>query len=223
MKPGVRGLYAVTPELTMEALLKAVSAAIAGGARIVQYRDKRGSSGRRLGQATALQALCRRHDVPLIINDDPALASAVGADGVHLGADDVSPAAARRRLGPRALIGVSCYASLARAEAAQAAGADYVAFGSFYPSPTKPGACHAPLELLQQAKRALKIPVVAIGGITPTNGAGLVARGADALAVIHGLFGSDDIAATAQRYARLFPETGEGGNPFRTTTAGMAP
>ncbi|HHH35835.1 MAG TPA: thiamine phosphate synthase [Gammaproteobacteria bacterium] len=223
MKPAVRGLYAVTPELALEALLEAVSAAIAGGARLVQYRDKCSSSRQRLRQAKALQALCRRHGVPLIINDDPALASTVGAAGVHLGAADVSPGAARRRLGPRALIGVSCYASLSRAEAAQAAGADYVAFGSFYPSPTKPGACRAPLELLQQAKRALKIPVVAIGGITPANGAGLVARGADAVAVIHGLFGSEDIEAAARCYARLFPDHSESGNPSRTTTAGKAP
>ncbi|ROR34793.1 thiamine phosphate synthase [Inmirania thermothiophila] len=200
------GLYVLTDgALTPGArLLPAVAAAIRGGARLVQYRDKGGDARRRLEEATALAALCRRAGVPLVVNDDPALARAAGAAGVHLGADDPDPAEARRLLGPQALVGVSCYDSLARAEEAAAAGADYVAFGSFFPSRTKPAARRAPPALLQRARARLALPLVAIGGITPDNGAALVAAGADLLAVVHGVFGAADIEAAARRYAALF-------------------
>ncbi len=206
MKGAVRGLYAITPALPTPELLTAVAAAIAGGAALVQYRSKETAPTLRHDQAAALLALCRDHGVPLIINDDAELAAALGADGVHLGAEDGAIAAARRLLGSKALIGASCYNDLQRARAAAAAGADYLAFGSFYPSSSKPGARRASPQLLQQAKIALKIPVVAIGGITPANGAALVAGGADALAAIAGLFGSDDIRAAARRYTKLFQD-----------------
>lgn len=198
----VRGLYAVTrpsPHLEAE-----VEAALQGGARLIQYRDKSASPAGRSERAGALTRLCARYDALLIINDDPELARAVGAAGVHLGRDDPGIAVARRSLGPSALIGVSCYNDLARAYDAVGAGADYIAFGSFFPSTTKPDAVHAPVSLLAEAKRAFAVPVVAIGGITPDNGRALVATGADALAVIEGVFAQPDIVAATRRYMALF-------------------
>ena len=203
---GLAGLYAITDTtLTPGARLPAVvEAAIRGGARLVQYRDKSSDTSRRLGEARSLAALCRGHGATFIVNDDVELALESGADGVHLGRDDASLAAARVRLGPRALIGVSCYDSLPAAVTAAHSGADYVAFGSFYASDSKPGAVRAPLDLLTRARRELSIPICAIGGITPGNGAALIAAGADMLAVIRGLFAAEDVTAAAQSYARLF-------------------
>ncbi|HEV7164618.1 MAG TPA: thiamine phosphate synthase [Gammaproteobacteria bacterium] len=202
----LQGLYAITDgSLTPgTGLATAVEAAIRGGARLVQYRDKSTDASRRSREARALADLCRDHGASFIVNDDVELALETGADGVHLGHDDTDITAARVRLGPRALIGVSCYDSLERAVAAAHAGADYVAFGSFYASDSKPGAVRAPLALLTEARRHLSIPLCAIGGITPENGAALVAAGADMLAVIRGVFAAEDVTATAQSYARLF-------------------
>jgi thiamine-phosphate pyrophosphorylase len=141
----------------------------------------------------------------LIVNDSVALAREVAADGVHLGREDGDVAAARRALGPAAVIGVSCYDELQRARDARAAGADYVAFGSFFPSPTKPGAVRASLDLLRQARRELDLALVAIGGIGAQNAAGLIDAGADALAVVSALFDATDVEAQARRISRLFP------------------
>jgi thiamine-phosphate pyrophosphorylase len=201
-----RGLYAVTdPVLTPgPRLLEAVAAAIDGGAVMVQYRHKTVAEVGRRRDAEALLELCRTRGVPLIINDDVELAAALGADGVHIGRDDMPVGEARKVLGRDAIIGVSCYDSLQAARAAAASGADYVAFGSFYPSTIKPQAVRAELELLRQGRARLSLPIAAIGGITPENGARLVAAGADLLAVITGVFGSDDTAAAARRYAALF-------------------
>lgn len=185
-------------------LTAAVAQALTGGARLIQYRDKGVDALRRRAEATALCALCRAHGVPLLINDDVALAATVGAAGVHLGRDDIPLIEARARLGTRALIGVSCYNSLDRAHQAIAAGADYVAFGRFFPSHSKPDALQADPVLLNQAHATLSVPVVAIGGITPDNGVELLAAGADILAVIDGVFAQPDIEAAARRYARLF-------------------
>lgn len=201
-----RGLYVITdadllPDAALEA---AVAAAIAGGARVVQYRDKSDDAARRHAQAAALVALCHARGVPLIVNDDVALAAAVGAAGVHVGKDDAALAAARAALGPQALIGVSCYADLALARAAVAGGADYVAFGAFFPSRIKPGAVRADPALLRAARAELPCPIVAIGGITAGNGAGLVAAGADSLAVISDVFGATDMRAAAAALAALF-------------------
>lgn len=202
----LHGLYAVTDSGAAPAtpLAEAVAAAIRGGARLVQYRDKSGDAARRLREAQALLTVCREHEVPLIINDDVDLAVEVGADGVHLGREDAPLDEVRVRAGPRAILGMSCYDSLERALAAEQAGADYVAFGSFFASPSKPKAARAPLELLRTARQRLNVPCCAIGGITPDNGALLVAAGADMLAVISGLFASGDIESAARRYARLF-------------------
>lgn len=178
--------------------------AIAGGAQIVQYRDKKHAAAERARQASELAELCRQHNVLFIVNDDVALAKQSRADGVHLGREDAALAPARAQLGPQAVIGVSCYNELARAQAAEKQGADYVAFGRFFPSRTKPQAVPASLDLLREAKQQLHIPIVAIGGITPENGAALIAAGADALAVIEGVFGQPDIRAAARRYAQLF-------------------
>ncbi|WP_372523522.1 thiamine phosphate synthase [Sulfuricaulis sp.] len=213
VRPQLAGLYAIADTLYLDDahLMPAVGEATAGGARIVQYRDKKHVAADRARQVTELASLCRQHGALFIINDDVELAKQVQAAGVHLGRDDVSLAQARAQLGSQAIIGVSCYNELARAVRAQAEGADYVAFGSFFPSRTKPQAVRAGLELLCEAKQKLHIPVVAIGGITPENGAHLLAAGADALAVIEGVFGQVDIRAAAQRYARLFTKPNDTG------------
>jgi len=206
--PLPRGLYAITDNQLIPPgeLTHRVSLAIAGGAAVIQYRDKHAATAAGLDEATSLVVLCRQHGIPLIINDDVELAATIGAAGVHLGRDDASLQAARARLGEAAIIGISCYNDLQRARQAVLAGADYVAFGRFYPSHSKPEAVPAEPVLLRQAAAELSIPVVAIGGITPENGPALLAAGASMLAVIHGVFGQPDIAAAAQRYADLFPE-----------------
>jgi thiamine-phosphate pyrophosphorylase len=197
-----RGLYAITDGPRAD-LVDACAAAIEGGAAILQYRDKTSDRARRRDEASALAALCARQRVPLIVNDDVELAAGIGAAGVHLGEDDADIAAARYRLGNSAIIGVSCYASLERARKLAAVGADYLAFGAFYPSATKPHNRRAEADLLRDAK-ALGKPLVAIGGITPDNAALLIAAGADFVAAISGVFGQPDIADAARRYASQF-------------------
>jgi thiamine-phosphate pyrophosphorylase len=196
------GLYAIT-DGPREDLLAACEAALEGGAALLQYRDKTRDAARRLAEARALAALCARYAAPLIVNDDVDLAAAVGAAGVHLGEEDADVASARARLGANAIIGVSCYDSLDRARTLAAAGADYLAFGAFHPSPTKPNARKATLALLHEAN-AFGLPLVAIGGITPENGAAIVAAGADYLAVISAVFGVSDVSAASKEFASLF-------------------
>jgi thiamine-phosphate pyrophosphorylase len=198
------GLYVITAAQTS---LDDVAAAIRGGASIVQYRDKSAETSKRLREAGALRRLCAGSGVRFIVNDDLALAAAVEADGVHVGREDAAVTSARERLGDRAIIGVSCYNDFARAEAAARAGADYIAFGAFFGSPTKPQAPRATPDLLVRAKRELSMPVVAIGGITPQNGASLIAAGADMLAVISAVFSQPDIAGASRRFSDLFPES----------------
>ncbi len=208
----IGGLYAIADRgLLGERLVEAATLALRGGTRLLQYRDKQGPRIQRLELARRLLECCREHGVPLLINDDVDLAGEIGADGVHLGSADVTIARARERLGPRALIGRSCYDRLELALQAQQEGADYVAFGRFFPSRTKPGAVPCPISLLGEARQALSLPIVAIGGITPENGGRLIAAGADALAVIHGLFGQPDIEATASHFDRLFSPRRRGG------------
>lgn len=205
----VRGLYAVTPDLADTALLVArVGAALEGGVRLVQYRNKVATRELRLEQARALKSACERHGAALIVNDDVDVAIAVDAHGVHLGRDDNFGPEIRGRLGPGKLVGVSCYRSLERAHAAVRDGADHVAFGGFYLSQVKPSATRAPVDLLTQAKAELDVPVVAIGGITAENGAALVTAGADALAVISALFNAPDVRAAAEQFKPLFDRDG---------------
>lgn len=201
----IRGLYAVTPDESDTSVLAAkVSAALNGGATLVQYRNKQADAGRRREQAVALLTVCRARGVPLIINDDVNLVLDTNADGVHLGADDGSIEAARARLAPHQIVGASCYNRLQTAVTAQAAGATYVAFGSFFPSSIKPAAVAAPLQLLRDARVALAVPVVAIGGITAENAARLIAAGADSVAVISALFAASDVTAVARQIAAHF-------------------
>ena len=200
-----RGLYAITDGPRPD-LLSAVEAVLRGGAVLLQYRDKTLDAERRLREARALRALCGRYGASLMVNDDVELAFAVGADGVHLGEDDVGIAQARERLGTDAIIGVSCYDSLERARQLAAVGADYLAFGAFFASPTKPHARRATLDQLREAK-PLGLPLVAIGGITPDNAQPLIDAGADFLAVISGVFGGPDPFGNAERYKKLFLAT----------------
>ena len=180
-----------------------------GGARTVQYRNKSADSVMRLEQARALRELALEFSVPLIINDDPGLALLTDADGVHLGGEDGTVAAAREVLGSGKIIGVSCYNRMPLAQQAVRQGADYVAFGSFFASTVKPDAVTASPDLLRRASREIDLPLVAIGGITAINGAQLLEAGANALAVISALFGSDDIQNTARQFANFnYPEFG---------------
>jgi thiamine-phosphate pyrophosphorylase len=199
----LRGLYAVTPDaLDIEPLARKVEQALAGGAVALQYRNKLVARDKRLAQAHCLAALAQGYGVPFIVNDDVEIALAVGANGAHLGRDDADLRASRARLAGK-ILGASCYDRLELARAAVAAGADYVAFGAAFASPTKPAAVRAPLSLFGEAK-ALGVPLAAIGGITLENAPQLLAAGADLLAVISDLFDAADIAARARQYARLF-------------------
>lgn len=200
-----KGLYAVTPDLADSAdLLRRVRLALAGGAQVLQYRNKLATAALGLTQATALRQLTREFAVTFIVNDDAHLAAQVEADGVHLGSGDADIRAARQILGPHKIIGISCYNRLILAHAAAKAGADYVAFGAFFSSQIKPDAAVADINLLRQANAELDVAIVAIGGITAHNGAVLVQAGADALAVISDLFDAADITAAAQNFSKLF-------------------
>ena len=202
------GLCAVTLDDPLLPRLSAlVKAALDGGTPFVQYRNKMASRALRRAQAAEMLRICRAVGAKLIINDDVWLAVEIGADGAHLGRDDApggSLAAARDALGSKRILGVSCYNELARGEEAAAAGADYLAFGSMFPSRTKPRAVQAPLELLGEARRRFGLPVAAIGGITLDNAPQVIAAGADMLAVVSDLFDAMDIKARAQAYQALF-------------------
>ena len=201
----LRGLYAITPDCADGArLLADVEAALTGGCRIVQYRDKLSAMPEQLARANALRALTARHGARLLINDDLALCRLVHADGVHLGRDDGNLRLARAILGPDKILGASCYADFATAVAAASAGANYVAFGAVHPSPTKPTAVRAETELFFRTKSAFTADVCAIGGITLENAPPLLAAGVDLLAVITDLFSAPDIAARAAQYQQLF-------------------
>ena len=202
----LRGLYAITDSalLAEGRLLPYVEAALQGGACLVQYRDKSQDANRRHDEAAALADLCRQHGAQLIINDDLALARALGA-GLHLGQEDGSLAAARAELGANAIIGGTCHASLELAEAATQGGVSYLAFGRFFASSTKPNAPPAPLELLDQARSRFDRPVCAIGGVTLDNAPYLLDHGVDLLAVVHSLFSAAD-ASEVERRARAFAQ-----------------
>ncbi|HPT50153.1 MAG TPA: thiamine phosphate synthase [Accumulibacter sp.] len=207
----LRGLYAITPDGESPAvLLDRVGAALRGGAALVQYRDKGGDDTRRAEVARALLILCRRFGARLLINDDLALALAVGADGVHLGAGDGDLRAARSALGTGRILGASCYAEFERAREAVAAGVDYVAFGAVFASPTKPLAVRAPLSLFARCRDELRLPSCAIGGITSVNAASLLAAGADMLAVVSDLFEAPDVSTRAAAYQHLFEDRAHG-------------
>ncbi len=202
----MKGLYAITDtaNLSSEIMLTRTEEILRAGAKLLQYRNKQADENTRLTEARQLIDLCKQYTVPLIINDDIALAIKVDADGIHLGKSDPSIADARERLGNKAMIGCSCYNDLDRAQQAANSGADYIAFGAFFPSPTKPEAAHATPDIIQTAKQKFNLPVVAIGGITPENGQSLIEAGADMLAVISGIYASETPFNTATKYIELF-------------------
>lgn len=203
MKFPAAGLYAITQTegKTNECIVQDVNAALKGGAKVIQYRDKRPTD--KLSLAKQLRLLCKKFAVPLLINDDARLAHQIGADGVHIGKNDGSIVAARSLLGPKAIIGVSCYDDINIALQAQRDGVDYVAFGRFFPSNSKPLALTAHTQTLQLAKKQITLPIVAIGGILPENGHTLLTAGADVLAVIGGVFDNDP-ERSAKAYSKLF-------------------
>jgi len=194
----LRGLYAITPD--GPDVMQKVQQALEGGIALLQYRRKGFSREFLLQEAKQMHRLAQRHQVPFIVNDDVELALELGADGVHLGREDCDLAAARKKMKAK-LLGASCYDRLDLAKAAVAAGADYVAFGSVFSSPTKPAAVRAPLSLFQDN---IGVPLCAIGGVTLQNAAQLLAAGADCLAVISDLFEAPDIAEKARAYGKLF-------------------
>lgn len=202
--PTPRGVYLITPDEPDTARLLARTAPLlAAGATWLQYRNKTASDALRREQATALQALCAAHGVPLIVNDDPELAQAIGAAGVHLGGTDGDIGAARALLGPDAIIGASCYDQLANAERAVAEGASYIAFGAFFPTTTKVTSSRAHVDLLRQSA-ALGVPRVAIGGLSPDNVGPIIDAGADLLAVVSGIYAAQDPVATQRAYLARF-------------------
>ncbi len=202
----MRGLYLVTPNWDdTEKLIAATDAALGAGAALVQYRHKEAGPDLRKEQAAALLALCRRHGRPLVINDHVDLCQAIDADGVHLGHTDAGIREARTLLGKDKIVGASCYGELALARAAAEAGASYVAFGGFYPSPVKKYTFVTPPEMLDQARAEFSLPIVVIGGMTPNNAAPLVARGIDLVAAITSVYGSRDPGAAARAFGALFP------------------
>lgn len=203
--PRLKGVYVITdPTLMAGDLLLKTEASIRAGASIVQYRNKQATTDQQLTEATILRELCLENDTVFIINDDPELAVAVDADGVHLGQADTSLSAARQLLGNDKIIGVSCNNRFEYAQQAVNQGADYLAFGRFYPSLTKPHAPQASDDLLQKAQALWSLPIAAIGGITPQNGKQLIHSGATMLAVIHGIFAQQDVHAATLDYVRLF-------------------
>jgi thiamine-phosphate pyrophosphorylase len=205
MASRISGLYAVTPDLAdTVVLLDKVDAALRGGARIVQYRSKCADAVLQRSQAVAIAAVCRKRRALFIVNDSAELARETDADGVHLGKDDGAVGRARAMLGAGKLIGVSCYNEIGLARSAIAQGADYVAFGSFFSSGTKPAAVRADVQLLRLATSEIALPIVAIGGIDVDNAAGLIEAGADAVAVIGALFDSSDVENQARRFVDLF-------------------
>jgi thiamine-phosphate pyrophosphorylase len=206
MQAHLKGLYLVTPDWDDTDKLVAVSdAGLKGGAALLQYRHKTASPALRREQAAALLALCRRHGKPFIINDYPELCIELDADGIHVGGTDATVAEVRRQVGPQRIVGSSCYGSLELAQAAQAAGASYVAFGGFYPSRIKKYEVSTEADIVTRAKAMVALPNVVIGGMTRENAVPLIAAGADMVAVISSVYFADDPEAAARELAGIFP------------------
>jgi thiamine-phosphate pyrophosphorylase len=202
----LRGLYVITDAqlIPRPRFVETVEAAVRGGASMVQLREKDAPQDEVIRLGRELLAVTRRHGALLIINDHPAVAKAVGADGAHVGREDPSVEETRALLGPTAIIGASCYGDVSRAVAAEQAGADYVAFGTPFPSPTKAKRTDISLEIFQEVKRHVKVPVFAIGGITIDNVRQVIDAGADGIAVVSGVFAAPDVEAAARALAYLF-------------------
>ena len=201
----IKGLYAITPDMAdLNTLIHKTQLAIEGGAFMVQYRSKIQDRAVKIQQCAAILRLCREYDVPCIVYDDVEMCRVLKEDGVHLGENDDNIAEVRRILGEYAIIGSSCYDQLDRAKQAQKEGASYVAFGAVFPTPTKPNAPRATLELLREAKSQIHIPIVAIGGITVNNAHDVIEAGVDAIAVITSLYESNSIKETAETFLKMF-------------------
>jgi thiamine-phosphate pyrophosphorylase len=201
----IKGLYAITPDSAdLNTLIQKTQLAIEGGAFMVQYRSKINDRDVKMQQCAAILRICREYDIPCIVNDDVEMCRVLKADGVHLGENDDNIAEVRYILGEDAIIGSSCYDQLNRAKQAQKEGASYVAFGAVFPTPTKPNAPRATLELLREAKSEIQIPIVAIGGITVNNAHDVIKTGIDAIAVITSLYEAKTIKETAETFAKMF-------------------
>lgn len=199
------GLYGITPDLADTATLHAqTNQILAGGAKLIQYRNKKANKVLRKRQAKLILQLCRAYGIPLIINDHPDLAMEIDADGVHIGEHDADITAVRDQLGTNKIIGASCYNNLELAIHAEAKGADYVAFGAFYATSTKQNTVIAPLEVLNQAKRVITVPIVGIGGINLVNARIIIKNGADAVAVSNALYQAADVCKTAMTFSQFF-------------------
>lgn len=205
------GVYAITPcgMMDFHEILRRSALLLAGGLCALQYRDKDAGDTEKRRRALRLLELCRTHHTPLIINDDPPLAAAIGADGVHVGADDPDPTQARQLLGPSAIIGISCYDDVDKAARVARSGADYVALGAFFPTTTTTPRSRATLDTLRRTRSRVACPIVAIGGITPENSPGLAAAGADAVAVISSLYFAGDPQQQLRRFNQLFSDSRE--------------
>ena len=201
----IKGLYAITPDSAdLNTLIQKTQLAIEGGAFMVQYRSKIRDRDVKMQQCAAILRLCREYDVACIVNDDVEMCRILDADGVHLGENDDNIAEVKHILGEDSIIGSSCYDQLNRAKKAQKEGASYVAFGAVFPTPTKPNAPRATLELLREAKSEIQIPIVAIGGITMNNAHDVIETGIDAIAVITSLYESNSIKETAETFSQMF-------------------
>lgn len=205
--PQLRGLYAISDSRLSpgEAVVQHVEQALLGGCRIIQYREKSLPYEAKLAHAEHLKALCDEHQAMLFINDDVKLAMRLGCH-VHLGQEDMPLARARDILGGDAIIGATCHNSLELAEKAVLDSADYLAFGAFFPSPTKPNAIQAELATLSRAKQLFDLPIVAIGGITLDNCTQVIENGADMIAVISALFAPSDIQQQSERFQQHFKD-----------------
>jgi len=201
----ISGLYAITPECASTAVLvRKVAAALAGGVKVIQYRQKNQFADVQVSQAHELRKLCSTQNALLIINDNIELAIMVDAAGVHLGRNDMGLMEARGLLGEQKIIGISCYDQMQLAEIAASGGADYIAFGAFFSSAVKPDAVRADRAMIHAAKKKFNLPIVAIGGISLQNAPTLLSAGADAVAVISDLFNAPDITAQAFAFQQLF-------------------
>jgi thiamine-phosphate pyrophosphorylase len=200
----MQGLYLVTPNWDdTEKLLAVTEQALKAGVALLQYRHKDASPALRREQGGALRELCHKYSVPFLVNDHVALCRELGADGVHLGGTDAPLAEVRASLGPNKLIGASCYGELARAQAAQAAGASYVAFGGFYPSKVKQYAVTTQPSILRHAREVISVPLCVIGGMTPHNAAPLVAEGAQLVAAITSVYLAEDVTAAVREFQSI--------------------
>ena len=205
--PTISGLYAITQDLKNTSdLLDKTRKVLEGGAQLIQYRNKSANKVLLREQAELLLQLCRKHEIPLIINDHLDLAMEIDADGVHVGQNDIAITNARKQLGRDKIVGASCYDNLDLALQAEKQGADYVAFGAFFPSTTKPNTVSVPANLVDQAKKKLVVPIVGIGGIRLANAGAIIQSGCAAIAVCNDLFLTENVTAKAAQYAQLFKE-----------------